>query len=181
MIETKRGQYYLISAIVIIMVLIGYAVISNYSKIIGYTKTYDLAEELEIESANVLEYGTYNEDIGIEQMQNLLEGFIEAYSEIGEIEELYFVFGNAELIVFMGYQQLQEEILIKVGVDEEEYHPLQIGKKKVEHKALTGEEEIKKVKVVIIKDEYEFDLEEGENFYFILSQVVGGEKYVEVR
>ena len=178
MMDRKRGEYYLISAVVIIMVLIGYVVISNYSRIVGYTKTYDLAEELEIESANVLDYGIYNEYIEIEQMQNLLEGFIEAYSEIGEIEELYFIFGNAEQIVFMGYQQLQDEILIKVAIDEEEYHPLQIGKKAVEHKAFTGEEEIKKVKVLVGEDEYEFELEEGENFYFILSQVVKGEKYV---
>jgi hypothetical protein len=181
MIERKRGQYYLISAIVISMILIGYAVISNYSKIIGHTKTYDLAEELEIESANVLDYGIYNEDIGIEQMQSLLEGFIEAYSEIGEIEELYFIFGNADQIIFMGYQQLQDKILIRVAVDEDEYHPLQIGKKEVGHKAFTSEEDIEEVKVVISEDEYEFELEEGENFYFILSQVIGGEEYVEVR
>lgn len=181
MIERKRGQYYLISAIIIITILIGYAVISNYSKIIGYTKTYDLAEELEIEGANVLDYGIYNEDIGIEQMQNLLEGFIEAYSEIGEIEELYFIFGNAEQIVFMGYQQLQEEILISVSVDEEGYHPLQIGKKEVGHKAFKSEEDIREVKIIIGEDEYEFELEKGENFYFILSQIIGGEKYVVVR
>ena len=180
MMGRKRGQYYLISAIVIIMILIGYAVISNYSKIIRYTKTYDLAEELEIESANVLDYGIYNEDIEIDQMKNLLEGFIEAFSNIGEVEELYFIFGNAEEIVFMGYQQLQDEILIKVAIDEEDYHPLQIGKQNVTSYPLKGEEDIEEVKVMVGEDEYEFELEEGENFYFILSQVIEGEEYVVV-
>lgn len=178
MMERKRGQYYLISAIVIIMVLIGYAVISNYSKIVRYTKTYDLAEELEIESANVLDYGTYNENIEIEQMKNLLEGFIEAYP--GEIDELYFIFGNAEQIVFMGYQRLKEEILISVAIDEEGYHPLQISKRKVGHETFTSKEYIERVKILISEDKYEFELEEGENFYFILSQVIGGEKYVKI-
>ncbi len=117
----KRGQFYLIAALVIIIVIIGYAVISNYSGIRGYTRTYDLAEELVIESAQVLDYGIYNENIGTEQMKNLLEGFIEEYSKIGEIEELYFIFGNADEMVFMGYQQLESRLLVGVEIDEGGY------------------------------------------------------------
>jgi hypothetical protein len=176
--ETKRGQFYLISAVVIIIVLIGYVVVSNYSRITGYSKTYDLAEELEIERANVLDYGTYNENIEIEQMQNFLEGFIEGYSEVGETQELYFIFGNYEEIVFMGYQQLQEEVIINVKIDKEEYHPLQIEKQSVKSQTFIGKEDIRKVKILISEDEYAFHLKKGENFYFILSQVFKGEKYV---
>ena len=116
----KRGQFYLMAALIIILLIIGFATISNYSKTKSYSKTYDLGEELEIESAQVLNHGIYNEEIGTEQMEGLLEGFIEEYSKIGSLDELYFVFGNAETIVFMGYQQLEEQLLLELGLTEGE-------------------------------------------------------------
>jgi hypothetical protein len=177
--DVKRGQFYLIGAFIIIMILIGYAVIANYSRILGNTKTYDLAEELRIESAYVLEFGTYDENLNITQMQGLLEGFIESYSDVGEIDELYFIFGNSQNITFMGYQQLNETVLVGVEIDGAQTSPLQIWAKTVETQGYqrTGKG-IKVITVVLNNVEYDFKLKEGENFYFILSQVVQGEKHV---
>jgi len=57
----KRGQFYLIAALIIIAVIIGFAGISNYIQKKEVIKLYDLGEELGIESQNVLDFGTYNE------------------------------------------------------------------------------------------------------------------------
>ena len=51
----KRGQFYLIAALVIIAVIIGYAGISNYLEKKESIKLYNLGEELGIESENVLD------------------------------------------------------------------------------------------------------------------------------
>ncbi|MGD9275602.1 MAG: hypothetical protein PVJ67_00345 [Candidatus Pacearchaeota archaeon] len=179
----KRGQFYLMAALVIIVLIIGFAAVSNYSRTQEYTRAYDIGQELEIESAQVLSYGIYNENIGIEQMENLLDGFIEEYSKIGNLQELYFIFGNAQNITFMGYQQLNETVLVDVGINEGEYSPLEIRKQQVEYQGF--EEGALDIETISIKihygdeiNEFGFELNPGENFYFILSQVIEGQKYV---
>ncbi|MFH1787514.1 MAG: hypothetical protein ABH811_01875 [archaeon] len=179
----KRGQFYLIGALVIIIVIIGFASITNYSKTKSYTKTYDLTEELKIESANVLDYGTYNE-IGINQMKNLLKEAVKSYSSThDDLDELYFVFGNSETIVFMGYQQLVEELNLEINTNlDGESSSLILTKKKVEFYDETGPG-IEQVFVEVFYDaekssKYNFELNPGTNFYFILSEVIGTEKYI---
>ena len=162
----KRGQFYLMAALIIILLIIGFATISNYSKTKSYSKI-------------------YNEEIGTEQMEGLLEGFIEEYSKIGSLDELYFVFGNAETIVFMGYQQLEEELSFEIGTNDGDSSVLKIRKDEVGYTELTGDSSGIDIVSVLIsyeneQNEYPFKLKSGENFYFILSQVVKEEKYVEV-
>lgn len=187
MVESKRGQFYLIAAIVIIVVIIGFAAVSNYTKTQGYTRTYDIAQELEIESAQVQEFGIYNEYIGVEQMKNFLNGFIEKYSgEVGPLDELYFVFGNENEMVFVGYQQLNESLTADLELNDETYSILEIRKRQVVTEDLPAGENLIETVAVNINygdslSEYDFKLKPGENFYFILSQVIGGEKYIEVK
>ena len=55
-----KGQFYLMAAIVIIVVIISFAAVSNYAKKKAEIKIYDLGDELGIESEQVIDYGTYN-------------------------------------------------------------------------------------------------------------------------
>ena len=171
----KRGQFYLLAAIVIISIIIGFATIANYSKTTTSTKVYDLGEELKIESANVLDYGTYS-GLDEDQMANLLEGFIEAYSEYGEIESLYFIFGNMENIVVMGYQELSEDVEVSGDVSED--FVLQIGGGIFSQEFTPSPPW--KIEVKIDGVLYEFKLKPGENFYFIISLTDEGETHVYV-
>ncbi len=169
----KRGQFYLLAAIIIIVITIGFAAISNYSKKNTSTKIYDLGKELEIESMRILDYGTYS-SLNEVQMVRLLEGFIEAYSNYGEVEKIYFIFGNTESITVIGYQELiTEEIQVDVGRG---VSPLQIteGSPTSAQYFPRGN----KVKIIINDVEYEFKLNSGENFYFVIYQEIEGEEYV---
>jgi len=154
--KQKKGQFYLIAALVIISVIIGYAGISNYLEKKESIKLYDLGEELGIESENVLDFGIYNE-LNESEMDTLLKEFVGTYaSYIEEGIEIYFIFGDAEKITIMGYRELEEVPSISV------YAPT----------------EKDKVIVTINGIEYVFKLKPGENFYFVISQEIGGEQYV---
>ncbi len=106
-------------------------------------------------------------------MESLLIGFIEAYSEYGEIEKLYFIFGNYDKIVVMGYQELEGEIFVETEINTDS---LKIKKKIPSSKEYLypGNEVI----ITINEISYEFTLKAGENFYFILVATTEGEQYV---
>ena len=156
MLRNKRGQFYLIAAIIIIAAIIGYAAVSNYLGKTESVKLYNLGEELGIESENVLDFGTYNE-LDSSEMETLLMNFIESYAAyVEEGIEIYFIFGNPDKITVIGYKDLEEVPSISAEI------------------TASGKEVI----VTINGVEYSFKLEQGENFYFVISQEIGGEKYV---
>lgn len=170
--KNKKGQFYLCASIIIIAVIIGFAAISNYSKITTSTKIYDLGEELKIESAEILDYGIYNELDEI-QMQTLLHEFIESYA-LEEGKNLYFIFGNRNKITVVAYQELAESVEVFGDVST----PLIINEE-------TFSQEFTptppwKIEVTIGGIPYEFKLQSGENFYFVISQEIEGEEHIYV-
>ena len=169
----KRGQFYLIAAMIIIVVILSFAAISNYSKRKEYAKLYNLGEELGIESQNILDFGTYNE-LDETQMAELLENFIQSYIDYaGEEKNLYFIFGNIDSITIVSYQQLTEEVSIDVSGSS----PLIISEGGTQTYTFfpTG---TKRVVITLNGNEYEFRLKPGENFYFVISQEIGEEQYI---
>ncbi len=166
----KRGQFYLLAAIIIIGVIIGFVVISNYAERKASIKVYDLKEELSIESANVLNFGTYSE-LNETEMETLIRNFIEQYSTYEE--NIYFIFGDQYNITIISYSELEAEISIKeTGSDP---ISLILDGGEATHEATT---KIKSVIITIEGKEYEFDLKHGENFYFIIYLEAGEETHV---
>ncbi|HTY43910.1 MAG TPA: hypothetical protein VMC80_01585 [Patescibacteria group bacterium] len=167
----KRGQFYLIAAIVIIALIIGFAVVSSTPKKTTPIKLYDLGQELGIESQNVLAYGTYNE-LNDSQMQALWVQFVQEYaSYTGEGKNLYFVFGNSATISVIAYQSLNESASVDVGTG---YQKLIINSGQPQSFVPSGST----VTIKIGDQKYQFNLQTGQNFYFVISQTVEGEKYV---
>ncbi len=162
--QNKRGQFYLIAAIIIVIVVAGFITVSNYSKKKTSVKIYDLGEELGIESQNVIDYGTYQE----KDLDALLDEFTDSYAEYAkDNKNLYFLFGDATSIRVKAYQEIEEEVSVDGS-------PLPVDNGKGEG-TYTPDNPV----IISIEDvEYQFDLVEGENFYFIISQEIEGEKYV---
>lgn len=175
----KRGQFFIITAVVIVAVIVSIVTISNYTQKKEVVKLYDLGEELGIESQHVLDYGTYNE-LNDTQMKILMSSFIQNYvSYIGEDKNIYFIFGNKDKINVVGYQDVIEE-KVEVCFDGEEDCTtyLQIGETQEFFKGDGSEGDIDEVVIKIADIDYKFRLKEGENFYFIIWQEISGEKYV---
>jgi hypothetical protein len=168
--KNKKGQFYLIAAMVIIALIIGFAVVSSSPKKTTPIKLYDLGQELGIESQNVLAYGTYNE-LNDSQMQVLWTQFVKEYANYtGAGKNLYFIFGNSNTVSVIAYQSLGENATINVGNG---YQSLIVGG--------TATTFIPTGSIVTIKigaETYSFNLATGQNFYFVISQTVGKEKYV---
>ena len=167
----KRGQFYLLAAVIIIGIVIGFVVIQNYAERKASIKVYDLGEELTIESANVLDYGTYSE-LNETQMETLIKNFIEQYKDYEE--NLYFIFGDEQKISIIGYSELEADISVTETGGGSTSLILTDGE--ATHEATKGI--IKNVIITIEGQEYKFDLKRGENFYFIIYLELGEETYV---
>jgi hypothetical protein len=173
----KTGQFYLLAAIVIIAVIIGFVGVTNYAKNKGDVRVYDLKDELNIENAYVMHYGTYNSYSDTEY-NALLENFTKTYSDFsGDQKNLYFVFGNKDTIYFATYSEIVSGVVsVNIGgtttdlnIHKKEYNKTEVGTNKN-----VGENVIVKIE----NETYSFTLTSGQNFYFIISQTVSGEDYV---
>ena len=148
----KRGQFYLVAALAIISIVIGMASMANSSRTTaGYKTIYEIEEELVIESEQVLDYGLVNNLDTITLMTDFTETFSNSFNEI----EFYFIFGKtANLKAFKYFNGISEDVSGEISVVSE------------------------KILITVDGINYNFDLTQGENFYYIIFDETGGEKYV---
>ena len=165
----KKGQFYLITTIIIITIVASLITISNYSRERTNIKYDYLGEELKIESRNVLDYGIKNN----ENLKEFLEDFTRTYSDYSNAENSYFIFGNKNEITFAGYKRLSSgTVFIDAGSGNEALN-LNAG----EYNSRNFLNPAEDIKVTVDEIEYNFMLKSGENFYFIISKEIDGEKY----
>lgn len=171
---SKKGQFYLLAAIVIIAVIIGFVVVVNYAIKKGDVKLYDLGEEFGIEGGHVIEHGTYNEKSETE-MESLLIHFGGVYASVsGEDKEIFFIFGNKEEVKQYSYT---EEPGGSINLPLEGGAPSLIIIDREFNKDILPVQG-QRVEVIVDDVVHYFDLREGENFYFIISQNIEGEQHV---
>ena len=164
----KKGQFYIISAIIIIFVLAGFFFAVNKINVKKEQgKIYDLGKELDIETGYVYDYGIYNEN----NTQELIKEWAKTYYNYTKdvVEDWIFVYGNENNATALYFTKEESgDICIKVGAGTPPCLPMEktiYGKKK-------GEIKDKKIKVEFKGVSYNFDLKEGQNFYFVIR---GGE------
>ncbi|MEK6917841.1 MAG: hypothetical protein AABW51_02735 [Nanoarchaeota archaeon] len=152
----KRGQFYLIAAIVIISLIIGFFLISNSSKKKENVRVYELSEQLKIEGKKVVDYGIINDNTKVKE-------FTKNFSDYaGEEIDVVYIVGNYSQV---GFSYIYDIEIFKYNQ--------------------AGQEEpvgnyINETKVTINLNSlnYTFMLNKGENFYFVMTQTLNGEKYV---
>jgi len=143
----KKGQFYLIAAMIMIIIITLFAVIFNFSEKSDVSKLKELGEQLSIESEKVLDYDTYNGE-------NEIETFTQEFSSYaGSDVKIYYITGRKGDIGAYKYVD-DEKIIIPVDEIGEEIHLTLDG---IDHK---------------------FDIQPGENFYYVLSQDINGETHV---
>ena len=178
LLSSKKAQFYFFAALIIIGMVSGILIISNYAKKTNYQKIYEIGAELEIESEKVLDYGT-NQGKSRGDKITLLTEFATKYIDyIGGEKNLYFFFADTSGTVII-YQNSQETIRINDG---QEISGIQIEQIKTVEFSITSPND-KEINVNITKggneNNYKFKLKnEADNFYFIISEEVNGEKHV---
>ncbi len=155
----KRGQFYLIGAIIIIAIIFGFATITNTLKKEEFRESYDAAEELEIESRYVLDNAVLNTDMSV---KDKLLDFTEKYSTYSNAENLYFVFGDTDEISVAARQKNYPGRILVNGAE------FEIGQGVYTSNSYLSPPN--PTIIMINEIEHEFELKQGSNFYFILAE-----------
>jgi hypothetical protein len=149
--KNKKGQFYLVATIIIIGLVISLSVMTNYSTKTDSYSIEKVAKELSIEGQKVLDYDS------LHSSDSKFGDFSMKYSAYaGEDKDIYFIVVDESNGIEEAYKYTNGE---KVNLSGD----LVVGQN---------------IKFTLDSKEYNFKLEDGENFYFVLVYDKGGERYV---
>ena len=176
----KRGQFYIIAAIIIIIVLLTVVGIVNYTKKEKQNvKIYDLSNELKTESAKVIDYAVYNKEDVQSAMSNFTQDYFLIYAQEKEPNsELVFIYGSAdEGVNIVTYTQEDTgNVNINIGGStmvlnrqEGKLRSRQVSPSDINNYMIN---------VTLLENTYDFELQKGQNFFFVIKKSLGDEEYV---
>jgi len=183
-VRSKKAQFYLIAAIIIIGIIIILSSVTNYIVTKKKpVKMYDLGEEFKEEGTRVVDYGLYDSNPAetrdtVKLMEALMSNF-SVYSEEKEKgSELVFVFGNSTNLTSVTYtSQNTGTVKLTVPGSPSGYEvPAATIKKptvnSTDPSLIIPPPPFDQVQVKILDQTYEFELHEGENFFFVIAKNV---------
>lgn len=145
----KRGQFYLIAAIIIVSIIVGFTTISNEVKRnpVDKTRIYDMMNELGLENEKIL---TYNQTIELDD----LEKFKEDYTlYLHGNKRIYFIVGDYTSVKAFSYDGIKRDVGYEV-----------VGAK---------------IKITIEEIDYEFDVKDYNFYYIIFKEESGQQFMIE--
>ena len=129
MFNNKRAQFYILFAVLVIVIITGLVTTSNYArKVKKPVKFYDLSEDFEAETTKIIDYGIFS---GEQQssIDSLIDAFSAEYLEYAQKKdpnlELIYIFGDENEITIDNYYYEDDEIKVKSQTGEEK--PLEPG------------------------------------------------------
>lgn len=173
---SKRGQFYLVAAIIIVAVLISFITIRNIAITRNASesiKLYELSKELQLEGESVINHGIFQSI----DLEILLNEFAVDYGEyISDKEnDIFFIYGDTNSVNVLGYVNvIQGSVGLIIGATETKIEILG----KVVQKNDTAIEDFTEdpnVLVTIGDTQYPFVIKKGQNFFFIVRQPAGGD------
>jgi hypothetical protein len=160
------------AAIILVGVIVGVSSIDNSIKIGSSNEAfYDLSEEVGFETKKVLDYGVFSFGDPLQEV----EGFFEKYIDYIGKEQVVLVVGDSTNMRVYYFTETSGNIGINTGgtdigtgiqILDLEGNEASVSK--------TGE----MVSVLISEINYEFNLRDGENFFFVIIKHEEGEKFV---
>ncbi|MEK6945839.1 MAG: hypothetical protein AABW63_03525 [Nanoarchaeota archaeon] len=159
----KRGQFYLIAAIVIISLIIGFFLISNSSKKKEQVRVYELSDQLKIEGQKVVDYSIANNDKKIKE-------FTKNFSDYaGKDIDIVYITGNYTVGAVTTFINNLEVFRYNTTEMQENVNYSIISNYQTGGGNLT---------LPLNGIDYNFLVYPSENFYFVMTQTLNGEKYV---
>ena len=173
----RKAQFYLVAAIIIVMVMAGIASVRTYAVARTEPRTVkSISSELKQEGPKIIDYGIYNPP------EDKILDFIE--SEYGsyflqktENTNILFVYGNLDGDVkALKYKtESTGDVFTTLGGAVSVWN---VNNPIIDISTPTRDEN-NKVIVELNNIDYEFELKDGENFYFLILQESEGDIYVE--
>lgn len=164
--ENKRGQFYIIAAIVIIVAVFGIASVTNYVVTKpNNERQVELSKELNLESEAVINYGIFNGS----DLDPLLTNFTGQYASYLSSEtdsDIYFIYGDTKNIYYYAYIRNETGgVDLNLG-DTPINIPIHGNVAYKNITEITGEI----IKISVAGKDYEFKLNEGQNYFFLLQK-----------
>jgi len=173
----KRGQFYIIGAIIIVIIILGLVGVKNtITSKQEPVAFYDLGSNLLVEGSKIIDYGIYNQGNIDEIIRNFTDLFVDYASKNKQEDfDLTIIQGDNESVDITTYSKASEgEIFAFIGEE-----PFTITPKEnfvpVTQNLNPGEG---KIKLKLLENEYNFDIKSNENFYFIMTKDEEFEKYI---
>ena len=205
MIKNKKGQFFILAAVIISAVVIGISATKNYvSSTREPQRFYDLSEELKEESSFVIDYGVLNDEEVLDLVEKFTTGVAlnlrDQYPDLGFV----FVYGNQDEFVIENYGEeksafkIGDEDGVVRGANEEIESNINLELSganfnvELEQSSLFGYSESwrafidnppenSEIVVTINDQNYNFKLRKNEQFFIVLLKSEGAEEYVDIK
>ncbi|MFH1325152.1 MAG: hypothetical protein ABIH49_00080 [archaeon] len=169
----KRGQFFLLATIILVTVIAGVSSVYNYAAQKSQQKFYYFGDELEVESEKVIDYVNNNEL----NFKDVMTDFTQDYTDYSDADNFYFLFGDTNSIRFAGYKRIEDGTVTVKQVVEGDTE-IYLTKETYKTQDFTPFVTNPTVKLVIEEITYSLELQTGQNFYYIVSKEIDGEKHV---
>lgn len=173
----NRGQVFLMAALIVAGIVLSLVKVSNKGTSRQEPEAfYDLADEIGFEVKRVLDYGIIksqnNNDI-----KSYAKSLINNYSEYISKEDVVFIYGDLDNKVWAySYNAVNANVITFIG-------GTSVSVPMYAQSVVTAgyDPNSRRANVKINGVNYDFDLNEGQNFYFVLIKEDDGEKYVTIK
>ncbi len=174
----KRGQFYLIAAIIIVIILIGLSKVSSNIIINPRPKTLiNFKEDLNRESYKIIEYAVYNK----KDLDSLITKF--AGDQFGEYflqktknANIIYLYGNKTGLKALQYNKGPQGEVSLGSANWYSYNNFakikEIDKNEISDKNY--------IELIILNNSYSFPITDNEMFYFVIVEEDQGEVYIEI-
>ena len=175
----KRGQFYILAAIIIVLAVSGIASVKTYAATKPEArKIQDIGSELSEEGLRIVDYGIYNS----QNLTNLLNSFTDTeyapyFLKKTENTDVVFIYGDKTNLWGVRYNQESTGTIsatIGGGVTDWE-----IVNTFADRTAITDDDGDDIITVELLGKSFDFDLKDNEMFYFLIAQGKEGETYIE--
>jgi|SRR3989344_2312471 len=175
----KRAQFFLIAALVIVGIMFGLATIYNTAQTSEEdTTVYDLSDEINFESSQVIDNGIFNGGSKQEEILKHIENLTDFYSAENSRSDLIIIYGDEHKLTVIFYNQTKTgSIGINIGGDVSLIQTAQ--PQKFKNETINYPPLLNLVSVELgFGIPYEFSLRPGQIFYLIIKKENSNERYV---
>lgn len=186
----RKGQFYIVTTIMIVAIIVGFASLSNVSRERSSLKFFYEGEELELEASKVIDYGISTTSDSA-RMIAVMDDFARDYITYSSADNFYFVFGVKNTINpissnfrFFMYQKTDPtDVTLKFDDGEIETFTGVVGTITPLPPNSDFPHTTDWINLTIPDSEgnltFDFNIKTGSNFYYVMTKEIGGDRYLE--
>ena len=173
----KKGQFYLVAAIIIVLAVSGIASVKTYAIIKSKPrKIENIGSELKEETMRIVDYGIYSQENLTRILNNFTDSeFAPYFLKKTEGTSIVFIYGNKNDLYSVQYLEKDTgTVFATLGGASPQWQPV------VEYANRSKLEDFgDTVNITVLDRDFEFEIMDNEMFYFLITQEKDGEVFVE--